>query len=327
MYDTTRQNAAQVKSNARGRWRSILPALGIDASYLSGKHRPCPACGGKDRFRFIDRNGDGMFFCNRCGDRTRSGPGASDGFSLLMRVHEWTFAQALRNVSKIIGSDYTAAQSNAPQRLAGMPQDTPDWLAYRKILELWEAGCPVMPGDPAYRYISKQRRIPLDVFPSALRYLPGTESRKPALLAAFTNSSGELVQVQKVILTPDGRKVGAKKLFMPAWKRGAMNGGAIKLYEPTDTLAIGEGLETCLSAHLLLGLPVWATTGAFLLQVVEVPESVRKVVVIADNDLNCTGINSAKKLAARMVKQGRDVEILMTSKLGSDFNDLLQEVS
>ncbi|MDI5829610.1 hypothetical protein MJN51_36035, partial [Salmonella enterica subsp. enterica serovar Kentucky] len=30
------------------------------------RHAPCPACGGKDRFRFDD-NGRGSFICNQCG--------------------------------------------------------------------------------------------------------------------------------------------------------------------------------------------------------------------------------------------------------------------
>jgi putative DNA primase/helicase len=42
---------------ARGRWREILPPLGIPLKFLNGKHQPCPACGGRDRARFDDRRG------------------------------------------------------------------------------------------------------------------------------------------------------------------------------------------------------------------------------------------------------------------------------
>lgn len=41
---------------ARGRWREILPQLGIDTSYLRTRHGPCPLCGGKDRFRWDDNH-------------------------------------------------------------------------------------------------------------------------------------------------------------------------------------------------------------------------------------------------------------------------------
>ncbi|MEQ9642507.1 MAG: primase-helicase zinc-binding domain-containing protein [Alphaproteobacteria bacterium] len=56
---------------ARGRWPTILPRLGIAASFLVNRHGPCPLCGGRDRFRFDDRDGSGSYYCNRCGP----GPG------------------------------------------------------------------------------------------------------------------------------------------------------------------------------------------------------------------------------------------------------------
>ena len=52
-------NRLDVREVAQGRWRSILTVLGIDERALSGKHGPCPMCGGKDRFRFDDREGRG----------------------------------------------------------------------------------------------------------------------------------------------------------------------------------------------------------------------------------------------------------------------------
>jgi putative DNA primase/helicase len=47
---------------ARGRWREILPQLGIDPRFLSNKQGPCPMCGGKTRFRFDDRDGSGSYY-------------------------------------------------------------------------------------------------------------------------------------------------------------------------------------------------------------------------------------------------------------------------
>ena len=46
-----------VRHVAQGRWRSILAVLGADEKTLSGKHGPCPMCGGRDRFRFDDKEG------------------------------------------------------------------------------------------------------------------------------------------------------------------------------------------------------------------------------------------------------------------------------
>ena len=51
---------------ARGRWRAILPRVGIGLEFLTRKNGPCPLCGGKDRWRFLDYEGSGMWVCNRC---------------------------------------------------------------------------------------------------------------------------------------------------------------------------------------------------------------------------------------------------------------------
>ena len=46
------QPKRNVNEIATGRWPNILAHFGIAESFLTGKHGPCPICGGKDRFRF-----------------------------------------------------------------------------------------------------------------------------------------------------------------------------------------------------------------------------------------------------------------------------------
>ncbi|MEX5450882.1 primase-helicase zinc-binding domain-containing protein, partial [Stutzerimonas stutzeri] len=62
----------------RGRWHDALKYAGMTGRELSGKHCPCPMCGGKDRFRFDDKDGTGSYFCAGCG--------AGDGMKLMMRL-------------------------------------------------------------------------------------------------------------------------------------------------------------------------------------------------------------------------------------------------
>jgi hypothetical protein len=71
---------APVRQRAKGRWRDILPQLGIAVPATAEKKGPCPACGGKDRFRFDDKNGSGSWFCNQCE------PQSGNGFYLVMSV-------------------------------------------------------------------------------------------------------------------------------------------------------------------------------------------------------------------------------------------------
>lgn len=57
--------AEDIKRAAEGKWMDLIfPRFGIDVQWK--KKTPCPACGGRDRFRFDDKNGNGDYFCQHC---------------------------------------------------------------------------------------------------------------------------------------------------------------------------------------------------------------------------------------------------------------------
>ena len=92
-----------VSEAARGHWPRILSSLGgLSESELSGKHGPCPLCGGNDRFRFDDIDGSGSWFCNQCGGAHQQG-GAGSGMTLLIRKKDWTFKHAAVQVKAFLG--------------------------------------------------------------------------------------------------------------------------------------------------------------------------------------------------------------------------------
>ncbi len=68
----------QVSDAAAGRWPDVLSLMGIDVPASPRAQVACPACGGKDRFRFDD-DGRGAHFCNNCG--------AGDGLELVKKVN------------------------------------------------------------------------------------------------------------------------------------------------------------------------------------------------------------------------------------------------
>src|SRR5215469_17297426 len=78
---------------ARGRWPEILVHF-VDRRFLQNKHGPCPICGGRDRFRFDDKNGEGTYYCNQCG--------AGCGLILIRKLRGWDHATACREVDKLI---------------------------------------------------------------------------------------------------------------------------------------------------------------------------------------------------------------------------------
>ena len=93
----------EVTSAAAGRWPYVLAGLSIDVPDSSRRHSPCPACGGKDRFRFDD-NGRGSFICNQCG--------AGDGLDLIKKVNNCDTTEAARLAADVLGIDYRAAQTD-----------------------------------------------------------------------------------------------------------------------------------------------------------------------------------------------------------------------
>jgi putative DNA primase/helicase len=112
---------------ARGHWREILPILGVEERFLTGSHGPCPMCGGKDRYRFTDKDGDGWYYCNQCG------PGS--GILLLRRLYGWDHAEACRQVDQALG-----AEPPCPSIENASRNDTAKLAAIRKLLAGANAG-------------------------------------------------------------------------------------------------------------------------------------------------------------------------------------------
>lgn len=184
-----------------------------------------------------------------------------------------------------------------------------------------------------------KRRAIVDVDESFLKDLRferrffDCESRQwhPAMVAAVRDVSGQLVTVHRTLLTGDGRKadVDVPKRLMRLPDDRTINGCAIRIGEPHEVLAVAEGIETALSVVVATGLPCWACICAHGLEAVEIPDSVREVLIVADKDRSLTGERAAQVLAERLKE--RDVttrvmtireEIPETDK-GIDFNDLL----
>ena len=70
----------QAKLLARGRWEEILSRIGYPFTATApNEHVACPMCGGVDRFRFDNENGDGSFICSQGTGEAIAG----DGFALL----------------------------------------------------------------------------------------------------------------------------------------------------------------------------------------------------------------------------------------------------
>lgn len=291
---------------AYGKWPAILCALGIDRAYLRDVHGPCPMCGGRDRFRFDDKEGRGTWFCSHCG--------SGDGFRLLMQHNGWTFVEAARQVESVAGN-------YEPE-----PEKKDDSSAKAAAVKrIWEGAKTIQRGDPAWLYL--KRRTGIDIAPKCLRFHPALTWQEdghrhvfPALVCAFVGGDGIGAGLQRIYLTDDGRKASVK----PAKKTLAakpLQGGAVRLFKQSECLGIAEGVETAIASSMRFGVPVWSALSANLLEQWFPPVGVKSVFVFGDNDESFTGQSAAFNLAKRLRKTGLEVTVRIPSQAGKDWAD------
>jgi hypothetical protein len=152
----------------------------------------------------------------------------------------------------------------------------------------------------------------------ALRRLDGTDG--PAMVARIDDLDGRLIGVHRTWLARD---------LASAWRRfdraslGPIGGGAVRLAPAAETLMIGEGLETCLSAMQATGTPGWAALSTSGMVALILPTSVRTVIILADHDLSGAGERAARAAAMRWLAEGRRVRIPMPPQPDTDFNHVL----
>jgi putative DNA primase/helicase len=304
--------------HARVDWPAVLEQLGIAPEYLRNKHGPCPACGGKDRFRFDNKRGQGNYICGQCG--------AGDGFKLLERVYSWPFAEARKRVIEAAGLAGTAPKPIAvPTRL---PRATEAMAApSERVRRLRRDLCRIENCDDAVDYLASRALWPLPdgctlKAHSTVEYFddgPKPIGRYPAIVADITDIAGELVTCHVTWLR-DGKKLTGYEPRKILTRLEGRPGCAVRLMPVTETLGIAEGIETALSAAVIDGVPVWAALNATLLSKFEPPPNVLRLRVYADRDES--GLTAACRLMERL--QGRvALEIRIPTAPAKDWNDSL----
>lgn len=300
-----------VREVAVGRWPAILVGFGLSMRFLSGKHAPCPLCGGKDRFRFDNKEGRGTYHCSQCG------PG--DGFSLLLKWSKQPFATIADQIRKIVGD------SSLQPVIPPAPDPNQQLDAIRRV---WKRSRTPESNGPVDLYVRSRLRhswplVGVREHPAARREAGG--SGYPAMIWPIQTHAGDLVNLHITLLTPAGEKapVEKSKLYMPG---SLPSGAAVRLCPAGEVMGIAEGIETAMAASLMHDdMPVWAATNANLLTKWEPPEITTKVVVFADNDANYTGQSAAYQLANRLVTQRKiAVEVIVPRETGKDFADVLR---
>jgi hypothetical protein len=253
-----------------------------------------------------------FFHCFGCGAH-------GDEFSFVMCIDKLDFGAA---VAKIAGGPgeakpHAPRNYNEPQRNAKAERNR------RLAWQLWTAARDPG-GTPVERYLCG-RGLVLPPAP-VLRFLPrcwNKESGKeiPAIVARTDGPNGEFVAVHRTWLQPDDS--GKADLREPKWSLGPVSGGAVRLAPAAESLLVAEGIETCLAAMQLTGLPGWAALSAPGIRALLLPSMVRTVVIAADNDASGAGEAAAREAAERWLWEGRHVRLMLPAAINNDFNDEL----
>lgn len=299
------------KDACAGRWRGILPQVGVPSSCLTGKQTPCPKCKGKDRFRFDDLDGRGTFYCNACG------PG--DGFQLVTLMTGLPNREACRRAVELAGG----VDFEKPRPMIRSED------AYRSMLSLWRVSKPITAQDDAGRYLTS-RGIALPSCDS-LRFAPAAKvmdeegyTALPAMLARVRDAVGDSVNIHRTYLLDGGKApIRTVRKLMTTGKVEKDRGCHVELFDAAAEMGVAEGIETALRASQRFAMPVWSAINTNYLEQFQPPAICRKLHIFGDADLKYGGQKSAYALAYRLATAPNPiaVEVHLPDILGKDWAD------
>ncbi|TPE12128.1 DNA primase [Pantoea vagans] len=262
---------------ATGFWPQLLPALGISV-LDGGRHGACPACGGKDRFRFDNQDGRGTWLCNQCG--------AGDGLNLVEKALSLSAKEAAMKVAGMLGT----LPESAPvmhDEAADKNRAQADAAARAQAL----IAAAVSRTDNAYLSAKGLQGTQALTLGDALR-CGGVSFAAGDVLIPLTGEDGTAVNVQLISAAGDKRTLPGGQVKGTYWLAGEPDG---------KTLWLTEGYATGLTVHRLTGQAVYVALSANNLPALakRLRESYPSAMMLiaADRDDNGTGQLKAEEAA------------------------------
>lgn len=293
---------------------AATPRSPIDwAAFPAGEHRiNCPQCGRENRTDktmglTMEPSGAGVAHCFRC------------SYTESSKADRTATGQPLRIARSAARPQRSAAQTPQGQTAAKRTTLSEQGQA------IWRA-CMPLHGTPGAAYLEARRcKLPPDDghlrFHPALRH-PPTGYVGAALVALITHAlTGQAMSLHRTWIKPNGEKadIDPPRLLLGGHSKQS---GVIRLWPndpPARALAVGEGIETCLSlAHA--ATPVWALIDAGNLAALPVVEGVRALLIAQDRDP--AGEQAAQTCAERWSRAG--VRVRITMQAANDLNDCLK---
>ena len=222
--------------------------------------------------------------------------------------------------SRVQAFDRDAVDVEAERR----PYTEDEFVRIARAVEIWDAAKDPR-GTLAETYL-ELRALVLgdDVANAVLRFHSACPWRDgntgmtifvPALVAAFRSvDDNSITGIHRIALTAGGAKIG-RRMF------GVVHRAAVKLDPAGGTLAIGEGVETCLAARILGYAPAWALGSVGAISFFPVIDSVERLQILGEaGDASARAVRLCNR---RWQKAGRKVQLVMPD---DGFDDLNSEL-
>lgn len=289
---------------AKGNWRMILLHFGLDEKFLRNIHGPCPLCGGEDRYRWDDTDGNGGYYCSQCGPGT--------GLKLVMGLNDWLFDEACKRIDAFLGNRF---QGKGKAQTPAKPDKR------ETLIRLWRGSREVVKGDPVWKYLERRCGDPADYL-SQIRFHPGLKhpmdkEPHPGMVALLQPNKGRAMGVHRTFLTLDGQKAPLNPVRMVFGECAP-----VQICAAAERMGVGEGIETCICASKQFGIPVWSALNANGLKAWEPPEIAKSIVIFGDNDSNFTGQDAAFSLARKLALKGLHVDVQIPEEPDTDWADI-----
>jgi putative DNA primase/helicase len=225
---------------------------------------------------------------------------------------------------RMVGRDHLDKWDVAAVEGESKTRTEDDIVRIQRAQNIWDQA--VEPGQQAKDYLASRALDPRkELFGNVLRFHPncpwrnentGQTERVPCLIAAFRSTIDDIVTgIHRIRIDQPQHWPKTQRMML-----GVIKYSAIKLGNSGPSLAIGEGLETCLAAMQLGIEPVWALGSVGNISFFPVLDGVGEIRILCE-----TGEASRrafKMCGRRWWKANRTVNRIRPT-VGSDLNDSL----
>lgn len=231
--------------------------------------------------------------------------------------------ECLRQTKALDGPRMTQNEMDAARLRQAKADRERETKRIAAAFSIWNKANRLGPHTPPY---FAQRGITLDI-PGCLRWSsalshPDTPIMYPAIIAALKTPAGGFAGVHRIYITRQGAKAPPEsgKLSL-----GSLSAAACRLAPAAPVMAVGEGIETCLSYQQMKGIPTWSLLNTSGIKAFVPPDICKHLIILEENDAPHpkTGVRAGPAATAILRSRLKISSETDNSPVGKDWNDAL----